>query len=221
MFTGIIEGIGVIESIEKKVEAGTLVVSTPFDNLALGESVAINGTCLTVAGFIEVPGQPAHIVLDVSPETLSKTNLGGLVEQDQVNLERALPLGGRLSGHIVQGHVDGVARLSSISSQIDSWLIEVELPKHLLKYVIEKGSIALDGISLTINKIGKNTGGIDSQEPLTKMSQKNDQIICLTIIPHTWAHTTLRTLKIGHPINVEVDLIAKYTERLCTPYLKS
>jgi len=196
MFTGIIQKLGKISDIKKSAQEQTWVVATSFSDLTLGESVAINGVCLTVTETTS--NGLAHFFL--SSETLEKTQLKTLNSGDTVNLERALALGDRLSGHIVQGHVDTVGTLQSISNHEESFDLEVKLPSALLRYCIEKGSITLDGVSLTINSI------------------KNDSIF-IRLIPHTWTHTRFHTLKKGALINVEVDLIAKYAEKLCQPYI--
>ena len=141
-----------------------------------------------------------------SAETLARTNLGALKAGCTVNLERDACLNTRLSGHLVQGHVDGKAVLASVTPEDGAWKLSVDVPAHLARYCVEKGSIALNGISLTINTL----------------EDKTDRPSCigLTIIPHTWEHTNLHAVKIGDAINVEVDVMAKYVERLCQPYQK-
>ncbi len=197
MFTGIVQKLGKISDIKKSGQEQTWRVETSFSDLSLGESVAINGVCLTVTET--TPKGLATFFL--SSETLEKTQLKSLIVGDTVNLERALALGERLSGHIVQGHVDSIGTLQSISNHEESFDIEVKLPPSLLRYCIEKGSITLDGVSLTINSIQKDS-------------------IFIRLIPHTWTHTRFHTLKKGAPLNVEVDLIAKYAEKLCQPYIQ-
>lgn len=201
MFSGIIEALGTIDAAHLSDDSITLDVATGFHDLALGESVAINGICLTVVTF----DPEGHARFYASPETLQRTNLGSLGAGDQINLERAVSLSTRLSGHIVQGHVDGLAKLLSIKSDAGAYLIELALPKSIARYCVEKGSITLDGISLTLNKV--------SDEP------SGECRVGLTIIPHTWQHTNLQCRQIGDLINVEVDVLAKYVERLCNPSL--
>lgn len=202
MFTGIISGTGHITAVKKKESTtlGTIVsetilsISTPYSDTVLGESIAVNGVCLTVAAVHN------QCLLDffVSPETLKKTNLGTLSEGDAVNLERALRLSDRLSGHMVQGHVDGTATLKAIHPQSECTELVFELSPDLAKYAIPKGSITVDGISLTINEI-------------TKTSTNTD--ICLMIIPHTWQETTLKHKRVGQIFNIESDVIAKMVEK--------
>jgi riboflavin synthase len=214
MFTGIIEKIGLIQGVrgfspspgrarafpDESAGPGSrlLEVVTGFDDLALGESVAVNGVCLTVAGD-SAPGRQGVARFYVSPETLSLTNLGRLVAGSHVNLERALALGGRLSGHLVQGHVDGQGELVSVreiaSSEGSSWELRVALPPGLERYCVHKGSIALDGVSLTINSLDSGVAG-------------------LLLVPHTWQNTVFCKLRPGDRVNVEVDLMAKYAEKL-------
>lgn len=199
MFSGIIESLGQIKAAD--LEQGKLVlqVATGFGDLSLGESVAINGVCLTVVTF-DAAGLATFYA---SAETLARTNLGTLKAQGMVNLERAVSLSTRLSGHLVQGHVDGLAELLSIVPEAGAYLIALQLPQALARYAVEKGSIALDGISLTLNAVEDQPDGT--------------AIIRLTIIPHTWAHTNLQSRHVGDRLNVESDIFAKYVERLCKP----
>lgn len=199
MFSGIIESLGQIKAAD--LEQGKLVlqVATGFGDLSLGESVAINGVCLTVVTF-DAAGLATFYA---SAETLARTNLGTLKAQGMVNLERAVSLSTRLSGHLVQGHVDGLAELLSIVPEAGAYLIALQLPQALARYAVEKGSIALDGISLTLNAVEDQPNGT--------------AIIRLTIIPHTWAHTNLQSRQVGDRLNVESDIFAKYVERLCKP----
>lgn len=201
MFSGIIENLGTITAATGADGSVTLDVATGFSDLSLGESVAINGICLTVVTF-DTKGSAEFYA---SPETLQRTNLGSLKSGDLVNLERAVSLSTRLSGHIVQGHVDGLATLDAIQSESGAHKIELTLPKTLARYCVEKGSITLDGISLTLNSLQDHPSGVCR--------------VGLTIIPHTWTHTNLHTRSEGDVINVEVDVLAKYVERLCNPSL--
>lgn len=199
MFSGIIDKLGHVEAASKSDGALTCRIATGYDDLALGESVAVNGVCLTVASLA---GSIADFF--ASAETLARTNLDALVVGSKVNLERSVSLNTRLSGHMVQGHVDGKGILSSVAAHAGAWKLAVELPASLSRYCVEKGSIALNGISLTINTMHDHPDG-----RLT---------IGLTIIPHTWEHTNLHAAEVGAAINVEVDVMAKYVERLCQPY---
>jgi riboflavin synthase len=199
MFSGIIESLGTIRATQPSEGSVTLDIDTGFGDLSLGESVAINGICLTVVTF-DAAGRAAFYA---SKETLQRTNLGALRAGDLANLERAVSLATRLSGHIVQGHVDGLGRLESIVSEAGAYLVELTLDKALARYCVEKGSITLDGISLTLNDVDDLPSGACK--------------VRLTIIPHTWAHTNLQSRKPGDLVNVEVDVLAKYVERLCKP----
>ncbi|MBI4350058.1 MAG: riboflavin synthase [Elusimicrobia bacterium] len=188
MFTGIIEAVGKV----KAVPAGGLEISIPAAwKLADGESLAVNGACLTVAG-----SGPGRAVFSVSPETASKTTLRLLKAGSPVNLERALAAGARLGGHFVTGHVDGAARLIAARKAGNSVVIEVEKTAGAL--LVEKGSVALDGISLTVYGI-------------SAVSFK------AAIIPHTWENTALRTLKPGGLLNIEYDILGKYAAKAASP----
>lgn len=200
MFSGIIERLGTVRHITRETNAMVGTIDTGFADLILGESVAINGVCLTVSSLPS--GGLATFYM--SDETLGKTNLGTLGVASPVNLERALKLDTRLSGHMVQGHVDGTSVLVTCSSDGDAWRLAFDFSAELARYCVVKGSICMNGISLTINDLKVLDSG------LTRVS--------VTIIPHTWEHTNLHSVKIGDTINVEVDVIAKYVERLCQPY---
>ncbi len=196
MFTGIVEGLGKV--VKKTPFAGgvRLEIEAPFDlgETNLGDSIAVNGVCLTV-----VSKTGACFEVDISPETLRRTTLGHLVPGVQVNLERALRLGDRLGGHLVSGHVDGVGEVVWRQEKGDFIFFRVSLPSGLSRYVIEKGSIAIDGISLTVNSLQ----GAEVE---------------LAIIPHTAKLTTMGFRRPGDKVNIEVDLIGKYVERLLRPY---
>ena len=202
MFTGIITAVGRIKEViltAKDTSANNKIfwIETPYSkfDLKIGESIAVNGACLTVTNILGDTPQKSELEFYASEETLQKTNLNSLKFGDLVNLEQAMILGDRLSGHIVQGHVDGLAKLKSITALGDSKILEVEVPKHLLRYMISKGSVTIDGISLTINSI-------------------DNSCIYLNIIPHTWENTNLHTWYTTQDLNLEVDVIAKYTETL-------
>lgn len=203
MFSGIVEALGEVRRAEQAEGALRLSLATPYGDLSLGESVAVNGVCLTVVEH-DSHGQAAFFV---SAETLARTNLDRIVEGDRVNLERAARLSDRLSGHLVQGHVDGLAVLTWAEASDGAWLVTLSLPGALHRYCVEKGSIALDGVSLTLN-------GVSDIGPDNRFD------IGLTLIPHTWDHTTFHRRPVGAAVNVEVDVLAKYVERLCQPYLK-
>ncbi len=192
MFTGIIEGTGKL--IERRKAGGGLVfgIEAGFDlpGPNEGESIAINGVCLTV---YNIKGR--RFLVDVSPETLSRTILGKLVIGDFVNMERALKLSDRLGGHIVSGHVDCVAELTEKRLVGDFTLFNFSLPAEFDKYIIEKGSITINGVSLTINDCHRG-------------------IFSVSIIPHTLQETTLGKLVVGSKVNIEVDIIGKYVEKL-------
>lgn len=197
MFSGIIERLGRVRAVVPGGNDIRLDLDTGFPDLALGESVAVNGVCLTVTRF-DATGAASVFV---SPETLNVTALGRLREGARVNLERAVTPATRLSGHIVQGHVDGVARLAAVEPAGDARTLRFALPAALRRYCVSKGSITLDGISLTLNELGTVDG--------------DSFAAAVMIIPHTWDHTTLGGLATGDPVNVEVDVIAKYVEQLC------
>jgi riboflavin synthase len=201
VFSGIIDRLGVVKRATHEGGALSCRIATEYDDLALGESVAVNGVCLTVASL----GARGEADFFASAETLARTNLGSLRDGVKVNLERAVSLNTRLSGHMVQGHVDAKSVLKSVEAHAGAWKLLVQVPKDVSRYCVEKGSITLNGISLTINTLEDIESGC---------------LIGLTIIPHTWEHTNLHAAKVGDLINVEVDVMAKYVERLCLPYLK-
>lgn len=201
MFSGIIESLGKVRTADQADGNLILDLDTGFTDLTLGESVAVNGTCLTVVTF-DTTGRASFYA---SPETLARTNLGTLRAEGMVNLERAVSMSTRLSGHLVQGHVDGIARLEAVIPEAGAYRIELTLLEAVARYCVEKGSIALDGISLTLNAV-------------TDLPDGGCRIF-LTIIPHTWTHTNLQSRHPGDFLNVESDVIAKYVERLCKPSL--
>jgi riboflavin synthase len=201
MFSGIVERTAPVLAARGLDGSLEIEIDTGLADLALGESLAVDGVCLTVAAFD--PNGRARLF--ISPETLVRSNLGRLSAGVSVNLERAVTLDTRLSGHLVQGHVDGIARLTERVEDQGAYRHRFSLPAALGRYCVEKGSIALNGISLTINAV----------EP-----EGDRTVISVTVIPHTWNHTTLHAAAIGDPLNLEVDVMAKYVERLCLPYIK-
>jgi len=191
MFTGIIEEVGVVEALEPKLRVRCRTV---LEDAKPGASIAVNGVCLTVAEFAA-----GWFAADVAPETLSRSNLGELRPGAPVNLERALSPSGRLGGHIVQGHVDAAGELLALDPVGDgNWWLTVQVPAGLDPYLVVKGSVALDGISLTIAALEATA-------------------LSVTIIPHTFANTALRTRRPGDRVNIECDILAKYVAKLLGP----
>jgi riboflavin synthase len=192
MFTGIIEDKCKVVRVEHRGQGKRLALELPIHltEVQLGDSINVNGVCLTVD---EKRGQ--IIVLDLSQETLQKTILGELKEGDQVNFERALKLSDRLGGHIVTGHIDGIGMITEKRKEGDFLHLKIRIPKVLLKYVVQKGSIAIDGISLTVNEC------------------ENEEVK-MTLIPFTLEKTTLMSKKAGDRVNVEADIIGKYVEKM-------
>lgn len=195
MFTGLVEGIGIVQAVEPAAEEVRLTVEVPApmtadDGCGVGDSVAINGCCLTA---VAIDG--AAWSFQAGTETLSKTNLGRLRPDDAVNVERALPATGRFGGHIVQGHVDGVATVRAIEPHGDWVDMTFDLPEPLTGQLVPKGSIAVDGISLTV--VDASPGGFS-----------------VALIPHTLAETTLGRLKPGDTVNIETDILGKYVQKL-------
>lgn len=191
MFSGIIAGTGTVRHITRSARSAVLQIDGKgtLTKLSVGDSVSVNGVCLTVTEHSR-----SSFLADISHETLQRTTLGTLQKGDPVNLEPAVRLSDRIGGHLVSGHVDGIGRIKKIDRVETAYLIYVELSKALLRYCIEKGSIAVEGISLTINHLNKK--GID-----------------LMIIPHTMKVTNLNRKGIGDQVNIENDLIGKYIER--------
>ena len=190
MFTGLIESVGTVKVLDPRGnDAARRVVEAPFAaELALGESVAVNGCCLTVTGRDE------GLSFDLLVETLRRTNLGDLRPGSRVNLERALRADGRFGGHFVQGHVDTTAEVLAAEARGSDRNIEIAIPEGGARYLIEKGSIAVNGVSLTVASLAQNSFG-------------------LWIIPHTLQETNLGDLKAGDRVNLEYDMLAKYAER--------
>jgi riboflavin synthase len=198
MFTGIIVATGRVASLADKggdLELGIDAAALDPARIAIGDSVSVQGACLTVTRK-----DGTHIFADVSRETMAKTTLGSLRSGSKVNLEPSLRVGEPLGGHWVSGHVDAVGRLRVLAQDARSWRMEFELPDSLLRFVAPKGSICLNGVSLTVNKVAGNRFDVN-------------------IIPHTLAVTTLGELEVGGGVNVEIDVIARYLDRLSQPFI--
>lgn len=193
MFTGIIEGVGRLSAIEHRGGDARLIVevgSLPFDAVQLGESIAVNGVCLTVVEF-----DTTSFAADASNETLSLTTLGGLSVGARLNLERAMRPTDRLGGHLVSGHVDGVGSVLDIQPDARAQRWRFAAPPALSRYIAKKGSICVDGVSLTVNEVDES--GFE-----------------VALIPHTVANTAFATTRVGDLVNLEIDLVARYVERL-------
>lgn len=193
MFTGIIEEIGILKKIQTGANSCILTISANLilSDMHIGDSIAVNGTCLTVCKF-----DKTCFSADVMPETLRRTNLGKLSSGSPVNLERAMSANGRFGGHIVSGHIDGTGKIENFKKENNAIWVKISVKPELLNYMIEKGSITIDGISLTIAKI-------------------SEQDFSVSLIPHTRQQTTLLSKKIGDIVNLECDMIAKYIEKFC------
>lgn len=193
MFTGIIEEIGEIAAVKRGAKSCELSVrgDVIFSDLKIGDSVAVNGVCLTAAA---IDGNV--FTVDVMPETMHRSGLGALQKGSKVNLERAMSANGRFGGHIVAGHVDGMGFICSLKNEDNAVWVTITAEDSVMKYVVEKGSIAIDGISLTVAKVFSDAFSV-------------------SIIPHTGSETTLLSRKIGDRVNLECDIIGKYVEKLC------
>jgi riboflavin synthase len=192
MFTGIIEELGTVASVEVLPDSIRLAIKGNLvrQDLSQGESISVNGVCLTAA---EITSD--GFIADVMLETLNRSSLNGISEGESVNLERAMSGAGRFGGHVVQGHVDGVAEIISREPSANWEVVKVKIPTELSKYVVHKGSITFDGVSLTVNDISNDT-------------------VSLSLIPETLRLTTLGTKKVGDKLNVEADILAKHIEKL-------
>ena len=195
MFTGLVDDVGVVERVERTEAGRELRVASRYTGLTTGESIAVNGACLTVlehgAGWFTV----AAIVT-----TLGRTTIGDWEAGRRVNLERALRLGDRLGGHMVQGHVDGVGTVERVHRRDDALLVDVRLPDDLESLMVPHGSVTIDGVSLTVNALPA------------------PGILQLSLIEYTWTHTTLGALRAGDVVHVEADMIGKYVRQLVAPY---
>ena len=192
MFTGIVAEVGRVIRCQQTDRGRRLMVQAPgiTEDLEVGDSVAVNGICLTA---VEV--DPPRFQMEAVAETLARTNLGEAAEGSSVNLERPVRLGGRLGGHVVQGHVDGVGVVLDIQPEGESRRVVLSVPEELERYLVYKGSVAVDGVALTVTAVGKRSFEV-------------------ALIPHTLASTTLGSWKAGDKANIEVDILAKYVERL-------
>ncbi len=199
MFTGIVEEMGEVLAVREDAEVVVFTVRGPTvtSDAGHGDSIAVNGVCLTVIDPDGATGGTFSV--ELVPETLERTSLGAVTAGSTVNLERAMAVGGRLGGHIVQGHVDGVATLVSRAPAERSDVLRFSLPADLARYVVEKGSITVDGVSLTVAAVGEDWFSV-------------------ALIPTTLAHTTLGIRHAGDTVNIEVDVVAKYVERLTAGY---
>jgi riboflavin synthase len=209
MFTGIVEELGTIKAVEQQGDAVRLSVRADvvLDDVRLGDSIAVNGCCLTVVSTSSTDGDrstegnhPEVWTADVMQETLAKTSLAGAGAGDRVNLERAVTAASRLGGHLVQGHIDGVGTVLRREPSEHWELVEISLPQDLSRYLVEKGSITVDGVSLTVVDAGAAS-------------------FTVSLIPETLRRTTLGFRQAGDRVNLEVDVIAKYVERLLDPHL--
>ena len=207
MFTGIVSGLGrITQTRALGADAGhgrQLTIEAPpgyLDDVQLGDSIALNGACMTVT-TLDVPSR--HFTIDISAESLDKT--AGLAAPGPVNLEKALRANDRLGGHMVSGHVDGIGTVTHFAATGESWELRIETPASLARFIAYKGSITVNGVSLTVNRV------IDSVD-----NNKAGCELSINLIPHTLVHTTLGGLKTGQRVNLEIDLIARYVERMLT-----
>jgi len=194
MFTGIVEALGTVIKVETGPESAQITVQSPgfFSDIKLGDSIAVNGCCLTA-----VTNTDDQFSVDVMKQTLALTNIGALKVGDEVNLEKAMKVSDRLGGHIVQGHVDTLAKLSAINEGVDWYELVFTVPKSYLKYLQPQGSVTLNGVSLTVAKL---------DDAATSLS--------VWLIPETLKRTNLSKLQVGAEVNLEVDVLAKYVERI-------
>jgi riboflavin synthase len=199
MFTGLVETLGKVTSVEKTGNGIRLSLKPLSDfEVQLGDSISVNGVCLTVTkGVSKYAPENSELIFDISPETIRSTNFGELSISDKVNLERALRLSDRLGGHMVTGHVDGVSTISDKRSSGEYTFYKFESSNNILKYVVKKGSIAVDGVSLTVTEV-------------------DNRSFSVAIIPHTLKATNIGDKRIGYKVNVEVDIIGKYVEKFLT-----
>jgi riboflavin synthase len=195
MFTGLVEGVGTVARVSTrgKMKRITLSVPATFNDLKTGDSLAVSGACLTVVAV-----KKGEVTLEAVPETLSRTTLGKLRTGSKLNLERAVRADSRLGGHFVQGHVDGVGKITAIRRLGETWVVSVSAPGEILAGLVEKGSVALDGVSLTLTEVSGDGFGV-------------------VLVPHTLKHTTLGSWKEGWEVNIEGDILGKYVARHLAP----
>ena len=195
MFTGIVEEVGTLQALQKGAHSAALTIRAEkiLSDLHVGDSIAVNGVCLTATAFT-----PENFTADVMHETLDRTGLAALKPGSHVNLERAMAANGRFGGHIVAGHVDGVGRIAHIQRDDNAIWYTIKAGENVLRYVVEKGSITIDGISLTVARVDRDSFAISA-------------------IPHTVAVTVLRERRVGDSVNLETDIIGKYVEKLLQP----
>jgi riboflavin synthase len=191
MFTGLVEAVGIVRGLEPRGEQARLTIEVPFAReLAMGDSVAVNGCCLTVAALTDDSAS-----FDLLGQTLRVTSLGGLAATSRVNLERAMRIGDRFGGHFVQGHVDATGTITRLEASGQDHVLTISLPPEIERLCVDKGSLAVDGISLTIAEL-----------------RQGEAIFWIT--PHTWEHTHLHAARIGQTVNLEADMLAKHVDRL-------
>ncbi len=195
MFTGIIEEIGTIDNIQRGTRSAVLTIRCEkvLAGTRIGDSIAVNGVCLTVTGM-----SGHSYTADVMAETIDRSSLGSLKKGSRVNLERAMPMGGRFGGHIVAGHIDGVGKICEVRRDETAVWYRIQASGEILRYVVAKGSVAIDGISLTVAVV-------------------TDTDFSVSVIPHTQAQTNLADRRVGDQVNLECDVIGKYVEKLCRP----
>ncbi len=205
MFTGLIEEVGIVKEISNKGDNLRLAIAANkiMDDISMGSSIAIDGTCLTV---VTLPSPPPYkggdkggvFEVDVSEETVKKTTIGGFKSGRKVNLERAMKIGGRLGGHFVTGHVDGIGEIIKFDKTVDGAYLAIKAPEGTIRYMVYKGSVAIDGISLTVASVESDS-------------------ITIALIPHTIEMTNLKEKSVGEKVNIECDIIGKYIERFVNP----
>lgn len=206
MFTGIVEEIGTIVRIASGAHSGQIVIEAKriLEDCKIGDSIAVSGACLTV---IEVDG--SSFVADVSSETLRRTNLGELKQGDKVNLERSLRLQDRLGGHLVLGHVDEVGVISRLQSEGSATLMQVSVSNEAMRYIVFKGSVCVDGVSLTVANLSANANDL-----LISVPNRNQYKFEVSLIPYTKQITTMGMKKVNDKVNIEVDILSRYVEQL-------
>lgn len=198
LFTGLVDDVGVVERVQRTDAGRELRISSHYTDLVLGESIALNGACLTVRAFSRGTFDVAAVIT-----TLGRTTIGEWTAGHRVNLERAMRLGDRLGGHIVQGHVDDVGTVERVERVADALLVDVGLPGDLSELMVPHGSVTIDGVSLTVNALPA------------------PGILQLSLIEYTWTHTTLGAIAAGDRVHVEADMLGKYVRQLVSPYIAS